>query len=58
MSPTTALPRFQMLTPDSCELIHRASLEILRRTGSRVYHPEALELLAGSGSAHVRFCPA
>jgi trimethylamine---corrinoid protein Co-methyltransferase len=42
-----------MLAPDSCELIHRASLEILRRTGVCVYHPEALELLAGSGAAHV-----
>jgi trimethylamine--corrinoid protein Co-methyltransferase len=53
MSSTTALPRFQMLTPDSCELIHRASLEILRRTGVRVYHAEALKLLAGSGAVHI-----
>ena len=53
MTSTTALPRFEMLTPASCELIHRASLEILRRTGVCVYHPEALALLEGSGGAHI-----
>jgi trimethylamine--corrinoid protein Co-methyltransferase len=34
-----------MLGSDQCETIHLASLEILRRTGVRVYHEEALALL-------------
>jgi len=42
---TQAFPRLGMLTNDQCEVIHRASLEILRRTGVRVYHEEALALL-------------
>ncbi len=40
-----ALPRFNLLTPTQCEAIHFASLEILRRTGVRVFHSEALALL-------------
>jgi len=40
-----ARPRFQMLSEEQCEFIHRASLEILRRTGVRVFHDEALQLL-------------
>ena len=40
-----AIPQFQMLTGEQCEVIHRASLEILRRTGVRVYHGGALALL-------------
>ena len=34
-----------MFRPEDCQTIHLASLEILRRTGARVYHPEALRLL-------------
>jgi trimethylamine--corrinoid protein Co-methyltransferase len=34
-----------MLSQDQCETIHRASLEILRRTGVRIYHQGALGLL-------------
>ncbi len=34
-----------MLSREQCEAIHLASLEILRRTGVRIYHEEALELL-------------
>jgi trimethylamine:corrinoid methyltransferase-like protein len=34
-----------MLTREQCQAIHRASLEILRRTGVRVYHDGALALL-------------
>jgi trimethylamine--corrinoid protein Co-methyltransferase len=41
----TAVPRFGMLTREQCETIHRASLEVLRRTGVRIYHDEALDLL-------------
>ena len=42
---TLAFPRLGMLSQEQCETVHRASLEILRRTGVRVYHQEALELL-------------
>ena len=44
-SASAARPMLQMLTDEQCETIHRASLEILRRTGVRVFHAEALELL-------------
>jgi trimethylamine--corrinoid protein Co-methyltransferase len=40
-----AFPRLTMFSRDQSETIHRASLEILRRTGVRVYHGEALALL-------------
>jgi trimethylamine--corrinoid protein Co-methyltransferase len=40
-----AFPRMGMLDKEQCEAIHRASLEILRRTGVRVFHDEALEML-------------
>ncbi len=43
-----AIPQFGMLSPSQCETIHRASLEILRRTGVRVYNQEALALLRQS----------
>ena len=57
-----ALPRLSMLSTEHCETIHRASLEILRRTGVRVFHKEALELLRGtdatiSDNDLVRFPP-
>jgi len=42
---SVAFPRLSMLTREQCEIIHRASLEILRRTGVRVYHDGALALL-------------
>jgi len=34
-----------MLTREQCEIVHRASLETLHRTGVRVYHDGALALL-------------
>ena len=40
-----AFPRLSMLTREQCEVIHLASLEILRRTGVRVYHDGVLALL-------------
>ncbi len=40
-----AFPRMEMLNREQCQTIHRASLEILRRTGVRVHHAEALNLL-------------
>ena len=42
---TQAFPRLTMFSQEQCETIHRASLEILRRTGVRVFHDEALDLL-------------
>jgi len=45
ISDNVAVPQFGMLSREQCESIHRASLEILRRTGVRVYHDEALDLL-------------
>jgi len=47
---TVALPRLAMLTREQCEIVHRASLEILRRTGVRVYHDQALALLREAGA--------
>ena len=40
-----AYPKLTMMTESQCEAIHLASLEILRRTGVRIYHQEALDLL-------------
>jgi trimethylamine:corrinoid methyltransferase-like protein len=37
---TVSVPRLSMLSREQCEAVHRASLEILRRTGVRVYHQE------------------
>jgi len=47
---THALPRMQMMSEAQCELIHQASLEILRSTGVRVFHRGALDLLAHAGA--------
>jgi trimethylamine:corrinoid methyltransferase-like protein len=57
-----ALPTFQMFQTEDCQTIHLALLEILRRTGARVYHPEALRLLSEtkaviSGKNLLRFPP-
>jgi trimethylamine---corrinoid protein Co-methyltransferase len=50
MMPSLALPQLRMLGADECEVIHNASLEILRRTGVRVHHPAALKLLEQAGA--------
>lgn len=44
------VPAITMLTSEQCETIHLASLEILRRTGVRVHHAEALALLREAGA--------
>ncbi len=44
-----AVPRLELLDREQCERIHQASLEILRRTGVRVYSAEALALLQEAG---------
>jgi trimethylamine--corrinoid protein Co-methyltransferase len=43
-----AFPEMDMLSKAQCEIVHAASLEILRRTGVRVYHDEALVMLQAS----------
>jgi trimethylamine--corrinoid protein Co-methyltransferase len=58
-----AFPRFELLSRGQCEALHHASLEILRRTGVRIHHPEALDLLRHSDAIItdenlVRFPPA
>jgi trimethylamine--corrinoid protein Co-methyltransferase len=42
-------PFYRGLTNDQCRLIHCASLEILERTGVRLYHQPALDLLKRAG---------
>jgi trimethylamine--corrinoid protein Co-methyltransferase len=45
-----AFPRLSMFSQEQCETVHCASLEILRRTGVRVFHEEALTLLRDAGA--------
>jgi trimethylamine--corrinoid protein Co-methyltransferase len=45
-----AYARFTLLNDAHCERIHQAALEILRRTGVRVYEAEAVELLREAGA--------
>lgn len=57
-----AKPTLSLLSREQCETIHRASLEILRRTGVRIYHAGALDLLGETDAAiedgnWVRFPP-
>jgi len=42
--------QFGRLSIEQCEKIHHASLEILARTGVRLYEPEAVELLRKAGA--------
>lgn len=42
-------PFFRKLSDDQLRRIHEASLEILERTGVRLYHEEAVELLRRAG---------
>ena len=41
---------FGRLSVEQCERIHQGSLEILARTGVRLYEPEAVELLRKAGA--------
>jgi trimethylamine--corrinoid protein Co-methyltransferase len=45
-----ASPQFRLLSPQQCEKLHNASLEILERTGVRLLEPEAVELLRKAGA--------
>lgn len=40
-----AYPRLNMMSKEQCQAVHLASLEILRRTGVRIYHSETIKLL-------------
>ena len=42
---------FARLTPQECRRLHYASLEILERTGVRLFEPEAVELARKAGAA-------
>jgi len=42
-------PQFRKLSDDQVERLHHASLEILERTGVRLFDPEALDLLKKRG---------
>jgi trimethylamine--corrinoid protein Co-methyltransferase len=44
-------PKLTMLDRDDCLRIHRASLEILHKTGVAVHSPTAIKLLGDSGAA-------
>src|SRR5208282_4625146 len=44
-----ATPSLSLMDNAQCEQIHHASLEILRRTGVRVHHEEAVALLRDAG---------
>ena len=48
-----ALPQFSMMSAEQCNKIHHASLEILRRTGVRIYHDEALALLRQTDAVEI-----
>ncbi len=41
---------FKRLSDEQCEKIHHASLEILERTGARLYHQPAIDLLQKAGA--------
>lgn len=43
-------PHFAMLGPDNCQRLHDASCRILERTGVRVYHAGARQLLKRAGA--------
>ncbi len=42
---------FRQLSLSGCEKLHDASLDILRRTGVRLHHPEAVDLLVSAGAS-------
>ncbi|NQS92446.1 MAG: trimethylamine methyltransferase family protein [Chloroflexi bacterium] len=45
-----AVPRLSLLSDEQCRMIHRASLEILEKTGMRVFHEKARQLLREHGA--------
>lgn len=43
--------QYQRLSPQQCRKLHNASLESLARTGARLYHQEAIDLLKKAGAS-------
>ena len=43
-------PRLQVVSDEQIAQIHAASLDVLERTGVKITHPKALEILAGAGA--------
>ena len=43
-------PRLQVVSDDQIAQIHMATLDVLERTGVKITHPKALEILAGAGA--------
>ncbi|THB81300.1 MAG: trimethylamine methyltransferase [Desulfobacteraceae bacterium] len=43
-------PRLQVINDDQIRQIHMSSLEVLERTGIKITHPEALDLLSSAGA--------
>ncbi len=43
--------QFSRLSPEQCQKMHNASLEILERTGVRLYDQEAIDLLKKAGAS-------
>ena len=47
----TFKPRLQVVNEDQIAQIHMATLDVLERTGVKITHPGALEVLAGAGAS-------
>ncbi|MBC8492811.1 MAG: trimethylamine methyltransferase family protein [Chloroflexi bacterium] len=43
--------QYGRLSPEQCQKLHNASLEILARTGARLYDQEAIDLLKKAGAS-------
>jgi trimethylamine--corrinoid protein Co-methyltransferase len=43
-------PRLQVIDPDQIGQLHAATLDVLERTGVKITHARALEILAGAGA--------
>ena len=43
-------PRLQVVNDAQIARIHMATLDVLERTGVKITHPKALEILAGAGA--------
>ena len=42
-------PRLQVINEAQIAQLHEATLDVLQRTGVKITHPKALEILAGAG---------
>jgi trimethylamine--corrinoid protein Co-methyltransferase len=47
---SSIIPRLSLLSQDNCLRVHQASLQILQKTGVRVFHEEARQLLIENGA--------